>query len=66
MFKCDHFEKEWCEERNIRPRFGAVNRGKNGLTRSAVLALQNTLGISDAHLGFPDGILPAGRFPENA
>ena len=26
MFKCYHFEEEWCEERNIRPRFGAVHK----------------------------------------
>jgi transposase InsO family protein len=26
MFKCAHFEEEWCEERNIQPRFGAVHK----------------------------------------
>jgi len=26
MFKCDHFEEEWCEDRNIEPRFGAVHK----------------------------------------
>ena len=27
-FKCAHFEEEWCKERDIAPRFGAV--GKHG------------------------------------
>jgi transposase InsO family protein len=27
-FKCEHFEEEWCKERDIAPRFGAV--GKHG------------------------------------
>ena len=25
-FKCAHFEEQWCEDRDILPRFGAVNK----------------------------------------